>query len=397
MEIISTTEQLNAVCADLATDAFVTVDTEFMRETTFWPQLCLIQIAGAERAVIIDPLAPGLDLAPFFNLMNDAKILKVFHAARQDIEIVVHRAGIVPHPVFDTQVAAMVCGFGEQVGYESIVRKLAGATIDKSSRFTDWSRRPLTDKQLRYALADVTHLRQVYSRLKTELDKSGRESWLEEEMATLTSPDTYRTDPKEAWRRLKFRARDKKSLAVFIEVAAWREREAQERNVPRSRILKDDVLAEIAVHAPKSSEDLKMLRAVPRGFSDSKMGAEVVSAVARGLKADLSLMPRLEDVPFRENGGALGDILRLALKVISQSEGVAPKLIASSSDLDAIAANDDADVPALHGWRRDLFGNVALGIKRGQLSIVYEAGEVRIIGRNRATARRPLATATTNP
>ncbi|MGF7161719.1 ribonuclease D [Rhodoligotrophos appendicifer] len=397
MEIISTTEQLNAVCADLATDAFVTVDTEFMRETTFWPQLCLIQIAGAERAVIIDPLAPGLDLAPFFNLMNDAKILKVFHAARQDIEIVVHRAGIVPHPVFDTQVAAMVCGFGEQVGYESIVRKLAGATIDKSSRFTDWSRRPLTDKQLRYALADVTHLRQVYSRLKTELDKSGRESWLEEEMATLTSPDTYRTDPKEAWRRLKFRARDKKSLAVFIEVAAWREREAQERNVPRSRILKDDVLAEIAVHAPKSSEDLKMLRAVPRGFSDSKMGAEVVSAVARGLKADLSLMPRLEDVPFRENGGALGDILRLALKVISQSEGVAPKLIASSSDLDAIAANDDADVPALHGWRRDLFGNVALGIKRGQLSIVYEAGEVRIIGRNRATARRALETATTTP
>ena len=393
MELITTSDQLKAVCDEFATDDFITVDTEFMRETTFWPQLCLIQAAGAKRAVIIDPLAQGLDLAPFFELMRNERVLKVFHAARQDIEIIVYLARVVPKPIFDTQVAAMVCGFGEQVGYENIVRKLAGATIDKSSRFTDWSRRPRSTKQLEYALADVTHLRTVYKKLKKKLDASGRESWLDEEMAILTSESTYRTEPEDAWRRMKFRARDKRTLAIFMEVAAWREREAQERNVPRSRILKDDALAEIAQHAPKSIEDLRSFRAVPRGFADSRMGAAVLAAVERGRAADLKSIPRPDEVPARESSGALGDILRLALKVVAQSQGVAPKLIASSSDLDAIAADDNADIPAMHGWRRTIFGEVALGIKRGQLGIIFEKGEARILAREKIGRTRVLDTA----
>ncbi|WP_137389760.1 ribonuclease D [Rhodoligotrophos defluvii] len=393
MEIITTTDHLKAVCDEFASETFVTVDTEFMRETTFWPQLCLLQMAGGKRAVIIDPLAPGLDLQPFFTLMQNEGVLKVFHAARQDIEIVVYLAGIVPKPIFDTQVAAMVCGFGEQVGYENIVRKLAGATIDKSSRFTDWSRRPLSTRQLEYALADVTHLRTVYKKLKKELDASGRESWLDEEMAILTSESTYRTDPADAWRRLKFRARDKRGQAVFMEIAAWREREAQERNIPRSRILKDDALAEVAQHPPKSLEDLRALRAVPKGFADGRLGAGLLAAVARGLAVDLKSLPRMDEAPARESSGALGDILRLVLKVVAQTEGVAPKLIATSSDIDAIAADDSADVPALHGWRRIIFGDVALGIKHGRLAIVFERGEARILPRDKLSRSRVLDSA----
>ena len=252
MKLITDTESLARLCSDLGRDEFVTVDTEFMRESTYWPDLCLIQLAGSGVTGLIDPLAPGLDLQPFFDLMSKPDVLKVFHAARQDIEIMVHRAGIVPRPVFDTQIAAMVCGFGDQVGYEAIVRKLAKAQIDKSSRFTDWSRRPLTDKQLAYALADVTHLRVVYEQLKLQLDSTGREHWLREEMDILTNPATYRTEPEDAWRRIKVRLKSKKQLGVLVAVSAWREHEAREKNVPRSRILKDDAISEIAVQMPQT-------------------------------------------------------------------------------------------------------------------------------------------------
>ena len=272
MELISDTKALTTLCKVLAQEDFVTVDTEFMRESTYWPDLCLVQIAGQEINGLIDPMAAGINLKPFFELMKNEKVLKIFHAARQDIEIMVHLSGTVPHPVFDTQIAAMVCGFGDQVSYESIVRKLAKAQIDKSSRFTDWSRRPLTEKQLTYALSDVTHLRTVYEKLKIELDATGREPWLAQEMDILTAIETYRTEPEDAWKRIKVRLKSKKQLAVLIAVAGWRELEAQEKNVPRSRVIKDDAVAEIATQIPQTKEALGQLRALPRGMGNSRQG-----------------------------------------------------------------------------------------------------------------------------
>ena len=381
MDLITTTESLERLCTALAGESFITVDTEFMRESTYWPDLCLIQVAGETTHGLVDPLAPGLDLKPFFALLNDARVLKVFHAARQDIEIMVHRAGVVPHPVFDTQIAAMVCGFGDQVGYEAIVRKLAKAQIDKSSRFTDWSRRPLTEKQLAYALADVTHLRVVYEALKKELDRTGREHWLREEMDILTNPATYRTEPEDAWKRIKVRLRSKKQLGVLVEVAAWREREAREKNVPRSRILKDDAIAEIAVQSPQTREALNQLRALPKGMSSSRTGDAILKAVASGLSRDPKSLPQPEDGrdEMNEAAQAAAEVLKLALKVVCEKEGIAPKLVASSSDIDAVAESDTADVPLLHGWRRELFGELALAIKRGEAVIGFDKGRVRVI------------------
>ncbi len=381
MELITTTESLAHLCSALATEAFITVDTEFMRESTYWPDLCLIQVAGETLNGLIDPLAPGIDLTPFFALMNNPAVLKVFHAARQDIEIMVHRAGIVPHPVFDTQIAAMVCGFGDQVGYEAIVRRLAKAQIDKSSRFTDWSRRPLSDKQLVYALADVTHLRVVYEALKTELDRTGREHWLREEMEILTNPATYRTEPEDAWKRVKVRLRSKKQLGVLIEVAAWREREAREKNVPRSRVLKDDAVAEVAVQMPQTREALNQLRALPRGMASSRTGDSLLKAVAAGLAIDPRTLEQPDDGrdDMSEAAQAAAEVLKLALKVVCEQEGIAPKLVASSSDIDAIAESDDADIHLMHGWRRELFGNLALAIKRGEAVIGFARGRVRVL------------------
>jgi ribonuclease D len=381
MDLITSTESLARLCESLAGEAFVTVDTEFMRESTYWPDLCLIQVAGAEINGLIDPLAPGLDLQPFFELMNNAAVLKVFHAARQDIEIMVHRAGIVPHPVFDTQIAAMVCGFGDQVGYEAIVRRLAKAQIDKSSRFTDWSRRPLTDKQLIYALADVTHLRVVYQHLKTELDKTGRESWLNEEMEILTNPATYRTEPEDAWRRIKVRLKSKKQMGVLVTVSAWRENEARDKNIPRARVIKDDAIAEIAMQLPQTKEALNGLRALPRGFATSRLGDGLLRAVKDGLERDPASLPALDrdrDDPSEQTQAA-SEILKLALKVVCEREGIAPKLVASSSDIEALAENDKADVHMMHGWRRELFGNVALAIKHGEAVIGFERGRVRVL------------------
>jgi ribonuclease D len=380
MNLITDTGQLAELCQALSRDEFVTVDTEFMREQTYWPILCLIQIAGRERTGLIDPMAKGIDLKPFFDLMNNPKVLKVFHAARQDVEIMVHLAGIVPHPIFDTQIAAMVCGFGDQVGYEAIVRKLARAHIDKSSRFTDWARRPLTEKQLAYALSDVTHLRLVYEKLKAELDATGREPWLEQEMDVLTAIDTYRSDPENVWQRVRVRLRSKKQLGVLISVAAWREREAQDKNVPRSRIIKDDALAEIATQMPQSKEALEQLRALPRGIANSRLADGLLKSVAHGLARDPASLPPAggdRDGPG-EQAQAAAEILKLALKVICETEGIAPKLVASASDVEALADNDNANVPLLRGWRRELFGNTALDIKHGKAMIGFREGKVVI-------------------
>ena len=381
MDIITTTGDLVALCEALRGDEFITVDTEFMRESTFWPELCLIQIAGEQHQAIIDPLAKGIDLSAFFALMDDKKVLKVFHAARQDVEIIWYLGKVIPTPMFDTQVAAMVCGFGDQVGYEALVRKLANAQIDKSSRFTDWSRRPLSAKQLAYAMSDVTHLRDAYKALKKTLDASGREPWLEEEMSILTTPATYISRPEDAWKRVKFRPRNKKQLAVLMAVAAWREAEAQERNVPRSRVLKDDAIGELAQQMPTSQEALKELRAVPRGHSGSRIGEAIVSAVKSGLAMDPADVPfiREDRVILSEQASAAAEVLRLVLKVLCEQEAIAGKLIASTSDLEAIAMDDEADVPALQGWRRKLFGEVALDVKHGKRGIVIANGRARIV------------------
>ncbi|MFT3986893.1 ribonuclease D [Aestuariivirga sp.] len=379
--MITTTESLARLCEGLKGETFITVDTEFMRESTYWPDLCLIQIAGETLTGLIDPMAPGIDLAPFFALMNDPKVLKVFHAARQDIEIMVHRSGVVPHPVFDTQIAAMVCGFGDQVGYEAIVRRLAKVQIDKSSRFTDWSRRPLTEKQLVYALSDVTHLRTVYEKLKTELDKTGREPWLVEEMDILANPATYRTEPEDAWKRIKVRIKSKKQLGVLVAVSAWRESEAQERNVPRSRIIKDDAVGEIATQIPQSRESLSELRALPRGLATSRVGDGILKAVAQGLAMDAKSLPPLEHGrdEMSDQAQAAAEILKLALKVVCEKEGLAPKLVANAADIEAIAEDDNADIPLMHGWRKELFGDLALALKHGEALIGFKNGKTQIV------------------
>ncbi len=380
MELISDTKALTALCKALAKEAFVTVDTEFMRESTYWPDLCLIQIAGQETNGLIDPMVKGIDLKPFFELMKNEKVLKVFHAARQDIEIMVHLSGTVPHPVFDTQIAAMVCGFGDQVSYEAIVRKLAKAQIDKSSRFTDWSRRPLTEKQLTYALSDVTHLRTVYEKLKIELDSTGREPWLAQEMDILTAIETYRTEPEDAWKRIKVRLKSKKQLAVLIAVAGWRELEAQEKNVPRSRVVKDDAVAEIATQMPQSKEALGQLRAVPRGLGNSRLGDGLLKVIKEGLARDPDTLPHTNwgRDETSDSTQAAAEVLKLALKIVCEREGLAPKLIANTSDIEAVAESDEADVPLMRGWRREVFGNVALELKHGRAMIGFRDGRAVI-------------------
>ncbi len=376
MHLISDTAALSAACDRLATHPFVTVDTEFLRETTYYPKLCLIQIASPDEAVLIDPLAPDLDLAPFFGLMVDENVVKVFHAARQDLEIVWLLGRVLPTPLFDTQVAAMVCGYGDSVGYEQLANDLAKARIDKSSRFTDWSRRPLTEAQLAYAESDVTHLRDIYLALKADLDASGREGWVAEEMAVLSSPATYEVKPENAWQRLKGRIRKPRELPNLMEIAAWREREAQTRDVPRQRVLKDDALMDIVQRGPRSVEALAELRSVPNGFERSRNGAEVLAAIERAAALDPKALPRLERERGRPTNAAVLDLLKVLLKAVADAERVAPKIIASSDDLDAIASDDLAEVPALHGWRRGVFGEKALALKNGTLSLRIQRGRV---------------------
>jgi len=380
-DIITTTEDLAAACDRLSRFEFVTVDTEFMRETTYWPKLCIIQIASTDEAVIIDAEAPGLDLAPFFALMANEKVVKVFHAARQDIEIVWHLGGILPHPIFDTQVAAMVCGFGESISYDQLVGRITGHSIDKSSRFTDWSRRPLTPQQVDYAIADVTHLRDVYKALKQKLDKQNRNDWVAEEMNVLTSVDTYQIDPANVWKRLKMRIKKPLQLAVLMEIAAWREREAQARDVPRGRILKDDAIYEIAEQHPTTAEALGRLRTIPRGFERSRTAEDILAAVKRAVDLPKDKLPKVPKVkPASDGNGAAVDLLKVLLKMTSEEHGVAARVIATVDDLEAIAGDSNADVPPLHGWRRELFGEQALKLKRGDIALRLDGRRVTIVG-----------------
>ena len=379
MSLITTTEDLAAVCRRMARHPFVTVDTEFLRETTFWPKLCVLQIASDEEAVVVDALAPEIDLIPFLDLMVDREVVKVFHAARQDLEIVWKMSGRLPDPLFDTQVAAMVCGFGDQVSYSELAQTLCRATIDKSSRFTDWARRPLSTAQVTYALADVTHLRDIYRALLKQLETSKRMGWLADEMRTLLSPATYEQHPDQAWERFRSKLRKPRDLAVMMDLAAWRETEAQARDVPRSRILKDDAMIEVATAAPLSLDALGDLRAVPRGMDKSRLGPDMIAAVGRGLARDVKALPRLERDRRGNGGGGNGatvELLKVLLRQVADANGVAAKLIANVDDLEAIAASDEADVPALDGWRRTMFGAKALDLKNGRLALTVEGGKV---------------------
>src|SRR5947208_8095143 len=325
MEPITTTKELAAACTRLAKHDFITVDTEFLREATYFPILCVAQVASADEALVIDALADGIDLTPFYKLMANEKVLKVFHAARQDIEIVWHRAKMIPHPVFDTQVAAMVLGYGDSISYDQLVQRITGDTLDKSNRFTDWTRRPLSTAQVTYAISDVTHLRDVYAALVADLGRRGRTDWMDDEMEVLTSPDTYRAEPNRAWLRLKTRVRKPRELAILIEVAAWREREAQTRDVPRSRVLKDDAIGDIAVQAPTTIERLGSLRSLPRGFERSKWGEAIVAAVRQGLARDPKTLPRLERTKPLANGQATVELRKVLLPITAERRGGAAK------------------------------------------------------------------------
>lgn len=370
METITSSAELAGFCVRARQFDFVTVDTEFLRETTYWPKLCLLQVATSAEAVLVDPLVDGLDLASFFELLDDRRITKVFHAARQDIEIFVKLTGRVPVNIFDTQIAASVCGFGDSVSYDNLVRSITGVELDKSSRFTDWSARPLSDKQQTYALADVTHLRDVYLRLKAQLDETQRWSWVEDELETLRRIDTYVVQPMQAWERLKMKLNRPRDLAALKALAAWREARAQGNDQPRSRVLKDDALAELVVQRPLSPEAFDKLRAVPRGYGRSSAAAEIIAILK-----EVEALPKaaLPTMPERYRGpspkGAVGDLIRVLLKSVSEQNGVAPRIIATSDEVDALVLDDDADVPALKGWRRKIFGDKALAIKHGRMGL----------------------------
>ena len=377
MRVITSTADLQNACDELAKSSFVAVDTEFMRETTFWPILCLIQMASPDLEVIVDPLAPGIDLAPFHALMMDEGIVKVFHAARQDVEIVFAQTGKVPKPVFDTQVAAMVCGFNESVSYVNLVKKVTGIDLDKSSRFTDWSRRPLTLGQLTYALADVTHLRDVYRYLENEMAAGKRTEWVAEEMAELTHISTYQTLPEDAWKRLKLRVKNRKALAILIELAAWRERLAQGQNVPRGRILRDEALFDIANQAPTTADKLSELRTLSDGFARSARAKEILDAVKRGIERDPKTVPPLNvSAPMSAEANATVELLKVLLKAAAARHRVAPRLIADTDELEQIASENAADVRTLTGWRRIVFGEDALRLKQGHLALTLKRGEV---------------------
>ncbi len=386
MQPITTTAELAEFCKSLNGQPFIAVDTEFMRETTYWPKLCLIQVAGPNGVeACIDPLAEGLELNPLLDLLRDETILKVFHAARQDVEIF-NNLGAMPRPLFDTQIAGMAAGFGEQIAYDALVRQMLKIELDKSSRFTDWARRPLSDNQLTYALADVTHLAKLYPMLRDRLEKGGRLAWVEEEMAALTDPAMYDVDPENAWKRLKPRKHTAKYLAVFKAVAAWRERTAQLRDQPRGRILKDEAIDELAAQAPTDAAALDRLRGVPKGFSGSKFGPDLLAAIKEGLRDPEGYAPKIDRERGPQNlaAGAIVELLKVLLKARSEDAGVASKLIATVSDLEKIANDDNADVGALHGWRRDAFGADALKLKRGELALVLDGARVRVVEVRRA-------------
>ena len=382
---ITDTDTLARFCVEAAAFPYITVDTEFLRERTYYAQLCLVQLARPgkddEGAVLVDTLSDKLSLEPLYELFRNRNVVKVFHAARQDLEIFETEAGTLPDPFFDTQVAAMVCGYGDQVGYETLVRQVARASIDKSSRFTDWSRRPLSPAQMSYALADVTHLRRIYEVLSKQLEDTGRGPWVEEELAVLTDPATYRTDPAEAWARIKTRSTAPRFLAALRELARFRETMAQSKNVPRSRILKDDALLELAANRPKTAEELGKSRLLLREGRRGEIADGLLAAIARAETLPASEVPHPPEAPARKPGSeALSDLLRVLLKARAESAGVAQRLIASSADLDALAnGTPEEAIPALHGWRFEVFGADALRLKRGEIALAAAGNSVRVV------------------
>jgi ribonuclease D len=382
MRIVDSTAGLKELAKELENAPYIALDTEFMRDSTYWPKLCLIQIAAPGVAAIIDPLAEGIDLAPFFKLVKNPKIVKVLHAGRQDIEIFWQKGHVIPDPLFDTQVVAMVCGFGEAVSYETLARKVAKAEVDKSARFTDWARRPLTKRQLEYAQADVTHLRVIYEVLSAELVRSKRTGWVAEEIAALKSEELYALDPANAWKRLKPRTSNKRFLAALAGVAAWREQEAQSRDVPRNRVLKDEVLLELASNPPEDGEALEHIRAVPKGFAASKMGKSLLDALAEARNAPPPELPVPEPERKRrkhEAAPAAVDLLKTLLRLRAEEARVAPRLIANADDIERLAAGEDDGVAALAGWRYEVFGKDAVALRKGQLAIALEKGEAVIV------------------
>src|SRR6476620_6870338 len=379
MKLITTTDALAAFCKPLASTEFIAVDTEFMRERTYWPKLCLAQVAGPDDAAAIDTLADGIDLSPRDELMANSKVLKVFHAARQDLEIFYLRMTSVPTPIFDTQIAAMVCGHGEAASYESLATKLAKARIDKSSRFTDWARRPLSERQITYAISDVTHLRVVYEALKRQLDKTGRFDWITEEMAVLNDPGTYRADPEQAWRRLKPRGASPRLLGTLKEVAAWRARTAPRIDIPRQRLLRDEQLLEIASHAPKTVEELALTRGLGRGFAEGWQGREILEAIEKARKMPETQLPVRERAPEQLRApGAVVDLLRTLLRLKAEQADVAARLVASADEIDRLAAGK-RDLHVLHGWRNEIFGKDALALIEGRVALSLKGDHAQLI------------------
>ncbi len=384
MGLITDTDTLARFCRGCADVPYVTVDTEFLRERTYYAQLCVVQLArpgrGADTAVIVDALADGLSLEPLYDLFRAPGVVKVFHAARQDLEIFATSANVLPAPFFDTQVAAMVCGYGDQAGYETLARQIARAQIDKSSRFTDWTRRPLSQAQMDYALADVTHLRKIYEVLSAQLAETGRAAWVEEELAVLLDPETYRADPETAWTRLKTRSTAPKFLGALRELARYREQAAQSKNVPRSRILKDDALLELAANRPRNHDDLGKSRLLLRDGRRGDIADGILAAIATAEALPASELPRVEEPAARKNGvEALSELLRVLLKAKAEEACVAQRLIASSADLDALAAEEAPGVPALKGWRLEIFGRDALRLKRGEIALSADGARVKVV------------------
>ncbi|HEY3778117.1 MAG TPA: ribonuclease D [Rhizomicrobium sp.] len=379
MAIVDTNKALEALVSELAGAPYIALDTEFMRDQTYWPRLCLVQVAAPGIEAIIDPMVEGLDLAPFYGLLK-SPVLKVLHASRQDIEIFCIQGGVIPDPLFDTQIAAMVCGFGESASYETLARRLAHAEIDKSARFTDWSRRPLTKRQLEYALADVTHLRVVYEALARQLERTGRASWVQEEITALQQPSLYRLEPTLAWKRLKPRTTNKRFLTVLAAIAAWREREAQTRDLPRNRIVKDEALLEIAAHPPENAAGLEHIRTVPKGFAASRLGKALLEEIANSREAE----PPAGIEPERprrkkEPAASAVDLLKSLLRQRAEAAGVAPRLIADSEDVERLAAHEDDGVAALHGWRAEVFGKDAIALRDGRLALALKDGQAVLV------------------
>ena len=380
MSLITTSPDLIAFCKKAALSSYITVDTEFIRETTYWPQLCLIQVGLEDKAVAIDPLAKDIDLQPFFELLQNPHVSKVFHSARQDIEIFYHLTGNIPTPLFDTQIAAMVCGFGESIGYDVLVQKYAKVSLDKSSRYTHWAQRPLTEKQLAYALGDVIHLRDIYEKLYAKILAGDRLHWLEDELGILKDPGTYAVDPYAIWQKIKVRSPKPRMLAIFREIVAWREITAQSRNVPRGRVIRDEVMLDLAAAAPQSKQELSRMRGLTSSFIEGEEGKVVLALIAKAQALPLEDCPQVKKEGASPPGAAaLVEMLKLLLKIKAEKYHVAPKLLATSADLEVIARSSNPHVPALEGWRREIFGNAALSLKSGKVALGIKNHKITLI------------------